>query len=87
MIFFIFHNMVMLNNQIKGNETYDKMQAHILPLHTLLTPEVISKGQNILCHVAYQIKGKVGHAWSSIHWVGCGGGEVFFKLVGNSCIA
>ena len=32
--------------QIKGNETYDKIHANIMLLHTQLTHGVGSKGQN-----------------------------------------
>ena len=58
---YFFQNMVLLH--IKGNKTYlyNNVQANILPLRTLLTPVVGSKGQNIIFsesgHVAYQIKG------------------------------
>ena len=54
-----FLKVVMLQIKLEGNGATSTMQAHILSLHTPLTPRV--KGQNIIfsksCSVVYQIKG------------------------------
>ena len=70
--------------QIKGNETYDKIHANIMLLHTQLTNGVGSKGQNSF-FVAYQIEGN--EAYNSMlvnslpyHTLSIPGVKTFFFL-------
>ena len=73
-------------NQIKGNETYNNMQANILPLHKHSTPgrglKVITFFSSECSHIAYQMNRKVGHAHTMVIYT-MGGlgrvGEVFFN--------
>ena len=59
------------------------MQANTLLLHTLDPWSAPESG-----HVAYQIKGTVGHALTMVIYTKGGlRGEVFFKPVGDSYIA
>ena len=48
-------------NEIKGNESYDKMKANSVPSYTLLTPGIKPKVRVFVLesgHVAYQTKGE-----------------------------
>ena len=66
--------------QMKGLETYHKMLANILPLHTLSTPGVRSNDQNIffqkevIFHIKLRGRFVMHIPWSSKPLVGSGGG-------------
>ena len=65
--------------RIKGNKTYDNMQANILPLHTPSTPGWGLKVKTFFfsdsSHVAYQMNRKVGHAHTMVIYTMGGLGE------------
>ena len=64
--------------QIKGNETYDNIQATIFSLHTLLTPGWGLKVKTFFSdrsHVAYKMNRKAGHAHTMVIYTMDGLGE------------